>query len=248
MKRLGFLFGCQRSGTTALLDAFGSLGSVRTYQERGSLLTCSEGDGLRLRPLEQIRPILESDVQDLVVLKPLAESHRMIELIDFFPGSRALWIFRDYRDVIASTLRKWPSANPEETFALMLRSGSWSYFGSRECYSAPVVELIENARKSHPTLADACAVLWIARNSLFLDLPLDDRLQPMNYEALVTNHRYADRVFSHFGLSVAKEGWRALFHDRSIGGGQDLEISSTLRAMAEETYARLASANARAWQ
>ncbi len=102
-----FIFGSQRSGTTLMTRLFARDLYTKVYAEYSGLSVAVNGArGLRLRPLEEIAQELHKVKAPLVVLKPLAETQNAANILDFFPGSKALWMYRHYQDVAVSKLKK----------------------------------------------------------------------------------------------------------------------------------------------
>ena len=94
------VFGEQRSGTNMLLRCFGRCPTTAMYNE-------TDDDAFvdyELRDLAEVRRLIADSPASHVVLKPTADGNRAGEIMDALPGSRAIWIYRDYRDAISSAL------------------------------------------------------------------------------------------------------------------------------------------------
>ena len=105
MVRAAFIFGCQRSGTTMLLDVLGRSPSTETF---------GEGDprvmrGFRLLPPNVLDPLLGGRTDRVLVLKPICDSQWGDALLRRYDDSRALWIYRGVRDVVGSRSPSGPA-------------------------------------------------------------------------------------------------------------------------------------------
>lgn len=84
---LAFILGCQRSGTTMLRRLLQDDFRVRTFKEFGEI-TVDSGKGIRLRPLDEVTQVFNASPEPLIIAKPLVESHRASELLEYLlsPG------------------------------------------------------------------------------------------------------------------------------------------------------------------
>ncbi|MEN8008212.1 MAG: hypothetical protein ABFS42_14420, partial [Candidatus Krumholzibacteriota bacterium] len=104
-KSVLFIVGCQRSGTSMIHHLFRLDPDTVTYDEISPLSSADPVEGLRLNPLEEVRARILNDRAPLVVCKPLVESQNLDVLLDLFPVTRAVWMYRDYRAVVLSNLK-----------------------------------------------------------------------------------------------------------------------------------------------
>src|SRR6266567_7917084 len=72
-RRTVLILGCQRSGTTLMLDLFREDLRTATFSELSVLSGRGEG-GIRLRPLPEVRAHVERLRAPVAVLKPIVES------------------------------------------------------------------------------------------------------------------------------------------------------------------------------
>ena len=100
INRQVFILGCQRSGTTMLGRCFAADKRVKEYGEFG--LT---DDGIRIISLADIDEVATRQHAPIMVVKPLVESQRAVEILDYFPESFGIWMVGHYKDV--ATLTSW---------------------------------------------------------------------------------------------------------------------------------------------
>ena len=108
-KKVLFIIGCQRSGTTMMLRI---LGRDRKSSIYGEFSRLSIGPNRTLlKPFDQVKTIIDRDPAPFVVFKPLVETQRLSELFHYFPRARAVWMYRHYQDVISSNLKNFGKDN-----------------------------------------------------------------------------------------------------------------------------------------
>jgi hypothetical protein len=249
-----FVLGCQRSGTTMLMQVLGQNPDVKTFGEFSPLNRFAPGLNRlwpqntrrfdqRLLPLPEVARRIARTRYPMVAAKPLAESQHAAELLDAVPGSTAVWLFRHYSDVAMSNVRKFGThAVRDNIAALAARDGSdWR----SEFVPADVGELVDAHYRPELDPYDAAALFWYARTRLYFDLSLqsDRRVLLVNYEQLV---RQPDRtlaaIYRHAGASPPDATATAGVHDRSIGLGADLRLAPTIAPRCEELWQRLLAA------
>jgi hypothetical protein len=194
--RVVFIVGAQRSGTRVPLVALESAPDILTYREGARPFF----HGVRLTAEPMLDELFAQCAFPVLVLKPLCESHRARQLLERFPGSRVLWIFRNYEDTITSSSLKWSSGIEavEQLLQDRLSRDDWRRGGVTPA-------LLEDARRLYQpglSLHHANAVLWYVRSRLLLDLDLfacPDALV-IKYEDLTSAPvRHFPRVFQFVG-------------------------------------------------
>lgn len=121
---------------------------------------------------------------ELVVAKPLVESHRVQELLNSFEHAKAIWMLRHYLPVAKSNLRKFGKDNGFRDLGILVDGGATNWRGE---VSQNIRDRVATLLESGLSPLDAAAVFWWARNRLYLDQDLrsEDRVKVMSYEALM---------------------------------------------------------------
>jgi len=174
-----FVVGCQRSGTTMLQFALSQFPQVYNYGENDRPAFCD----YRLARPEVIHRLIQKSRAHVLVFKPLCDSQYADNLLDEFSG-RGLWIYRDYDDVINSSLRKFTQ---QKVVVEKLATGRWYGLGwNCERLSQHAVRTVERFYTPEMSRADACALMWYLRNLLFFErrLDVDGRVLLVKYEDL----------------------------------------------------------------
>ncbi len=182
-QRIYFILGCQRSGTTLLLNIFAKDWNAQTYHEV-SVLSRAPGEH-RLQPPEALQNIFARQRAPLIVLKPLVESQHTADLLAAFSHGRAVWMLRHYRNVAHSNLRKFGMHNGIDDLRPIARgeSGNWRAENLPEAVSAFIRERFSEDMPPY----EAAVLFWYARNALFFAQKLEThpRVRLCRYRDLV---------------------------------------------------------------
>ena len=241
-KAVVVIVGCQRSGTSLMLELFGADRRSVTFPERSALSSPAE-DRLRLKPLPEVQRRLERTRAPLLVLKPLVESQNVPALLDGLDNSHAIWMYRRPESVAASDLSYFGVENGERNLRLLLSNDPPNWRG----------EFVPDSTRAvlsghyHPGMnaRDAAALFWWARTSLFFDLRLDERpdVRLCSYERLVRQPDSTMRFLYDFvGVSYPEREITSGVHQGSAGRKDDFPLSPEVGRLCEELWERLATA------
>lgn len=247
-RSLLFILGCQRSGTTLATRIFDRDWNARVFPEFSELSSQDCEFGIRLNSLASVSRIIREQPYAFVIAKPLVESQRAAELLQHFPGSNVLWMYRSFIDVVASNLAKFGERSGIDNIRPIVfgAANNWR----SEQVSDSVRELITKYFSEDMNPMDAACLFWFARNSLFFDenldsAPLADRVLLMRYERLTRSptqameavYRLVGRTFP--GSRIVRE-----VDPVSVGKGRGraLEISPEVRHSCESLLQRLDAA------
>jgi hypothetical protein len=242
-RRTLIILGCQRSGTTLMLDLFDEDPRTMTFPEFSTLSGVGEEGGIRLRPVRDVKAEIERMRAPITVLKPLVESQHADRLLDGLPNARVLWMFRGFESVAASNLNYFGPENGVRDLRLLLTNDPPNWRGELVPYSARAVLQEHYAPDMNPY--DAAALFWWARNHLFFDLRLDERADVFvcGYEALVAKPRSVmDSIYDFCDLDPPARDTTKRIHSRARSRGASIAFSSDVRAVCEELQARLVGA------
>jgi len=192
-----------------------------------------------LRDLATITRLVDESSATHVVLKPTVDGNRAAEIIDALPRARAIWIYRDFRDVIGSALVQFRETSLEylESVADRRPSARWRSIN----ITAQDIELIAANLKRGISEESARALIWNIRNGFFFrqKLHLRNDVILLNYEDLV---RQPDSVvsaaYAFVGLEFRAKYTRSVFSS-SIGRRPPPRIDPVIARMCTETLARL---------
>lgn len=231
-QKVAFIVGCQRSGTTMLSRVFERDLNVRVYGERSELTTQDNQHNIRLNDLDAVRDTVSSVKAPLVVLKPLVESQRVPQLLAEFPGSVAIWIYRDFKDVAFSNRNRFGAHNGIEDIRPIacMDSGDWR----SEHASEEVRVLISRFFSDDMNPYDAAVLFWLARNALFFELGLDGRADVVlcKYEDLVAEpEKICAGIYNALSIPFSHKLTKGI-HAKSVERGKTITISDEIESLA----------------
>jgi hypothetical protein len=181
-----FLVGVQRSGTNMVVRGLEASPEFEVHNENDRRAF----DRFRLRPLSEIRAIVERSRHPFVLFKPLCDSHRTDELLDGLgtasPG-RAIWAYRSVDGRVASALAKFGDVNLQVLRELATGHGGQRWQAQR--LSPASLDLIASFDYDVMTPATAAALFWYIRNVIVFERRFDLRpdVTVVSYEALLAD-------------------------------------------------------------
>lgn len=230
-----FVLGKQRSGTTMLMHAFHRCPDVLVFDEHRDNKAFEQH---RLRSFNVIRNLVEQSRFPAVCFKPICDSHRITDLIAAFPDAHCIWIYRDYRDVANSSLRKFETSVRAIRLVCTGKSGGGWF---QEGVSRDVSEVLRKAYRPGLTDFDLACLSWWARNQIIFESKMIGKpnVTVMRYEALVCDPEpILQWLFDRIGLEHrARVGLH--ISPRSIGRHHAPEIDSTVRSLCAEALMAL---------
>ena len=233
--RAVFVFGSQRSGTRLPMDVLDLAPQIMTYKEGNSRAF----NRILLKSNTEIHELLRTSMFPLVAFKPICDSHRAVELLEYFPHSKAIWIFRYYKDAVNSAVRKWKHGrnNLKHIASGNLSAAGWRAGG----LTTEKVELVRRFYSEEMSSHTAYALMWYLRNHLILDLNLHrrDDVCLVRYEELVKSPgQHFPRLFEFIGCPFQEKFVRDVYNS-SVGKDKFPEIPEEITRLCENLYRRL---------
>jgi hypothetical protein len=232
-----FIFGCQRSGTTMLSRIFEGDANVSPFAEHDSRLSRHDHD-YRIRDLGLVSEAFDKTRGRLIVAKPLVESQRSLDILDFFTGAKALWMYRDYKDVVRSYVKAFDRAGINIIRNIVEQRDHWASERIADSNREVVREFFSEQMRP----SDAAALFWWIRNGWFFDLGLDrhPRVRVCNYGTLVSSPDSMMRRIYDF-TDVPYPGSHLVngVHVSSRGLGNNIVLDPAIDALCRERLARL---------
>ena len=199
-KPVVFVAGVQRSGTNMMMDVIERSYETDVYHERD----IRAFDNYQMRPVAVIRELYNNSCAPVFVIKTLCELQDLTQLMHDFSPSKAVWVLRDYNDVVNSMLVSFNNqAEQVKRIAKYRTSDGWLSAGmSDETYSA-IKELAHDGLDD----ASAAALSWYFRNILFFEQGFDRNvaIRLVKYERLVSNAETEfNKLFDFLNLKYSK--------------------------------------------
>ena len=239
--RAVFLVGVQRSGTNMLVRGLERAPEVEVRNENDT----AAFDRFQLRRDDVVSQLVRASSHQLVLFKPLCDSHRLPHLLDDLDleAPSALWAYRDVEGRVRSALAKFGTANLQalQQIAATGGGGMWQAGG----LTADDVEELRSLDPLTMSAATACACFWWLRNRIYFRLELDQRP-----EVLLTSYqRFLDdpeasmrRVCEHLRFPYRPE-LIAHVERRPSPTRSSIDIATAVRRRCQELSERLAAAS-----
>lgn len=237
-KKIMFIVGCQRSGTTLLSSIFERDLRTSVYREQSRLSSRDPDRQLRLNPLDEVAADLEADPARIIVLKPLVESQNVPELLDHFDGSRAVWLYRRHTDVAASYVRRWHDRSIKDLRSIVRHRDDWR----NERVSSEVRDIVRTHFSERMAPHDASALFWFSRNRHFIERALhsDERVTLCRYEALVGQpQEEIARLYDFIDVPLPATALTEGVHTHSVQRGSSVNLSEPLGVLCADLLERL---------
>ena len=234
-----FIVGCQRSGTSLMNRIFARDLNASVYRE-SSQLSSRDKERLRLNPLPEVKDILSKNKAPLIVIKPLVESQNILDWLGSFSSSKALWMYRNYKDVAKSNRKRFDENQSILDLKTIIQKtpGNWR----AEKVSDAVHATISKYFYDDMSVYDAAALFWYARNQLYYELNLENNAQVFicKYEDLVLNPVTTMRdIYQFLNIDSRQINKIDEVHSNSIGKGNAIELSQSVEKLCRELQEKL---------
>jgi hypothetical protein len=238
------VFACQRSGTSLMLRVFFWDKDTVVYRE-GSSLSSKDPKGLELDPLEVVAKKIRANRAPLVILKPIVDSQNARQFLNVMPEAKSIWLYRHYRDVASSNLRKFGERNGIDDIRPIANNdvNNWR----SENVSDHTRSIIQTYFSEDMPPNDAAALFWYARNQLFFEQKLDgnSRVLLVRYSDFVTNPTETmSRIYKYLGRPYPGDHINREVHGLSVGKGKEVVLSPEIEDLCQSQLERLEDAEA----
>jgi hypothetical protein len=253
-RKLVFILGCQRSGTTICQNVFLASRRFEVFREGNKKAMT---DNWRLKDDETIRALAAASRRPVLLFKPINDSQSADRLLRDFPGSRIVWIWRDVFDTANSAVAKWGDsqldmvthiarafAESPDRPAAMARIEERPNYGiyAERIGDDAIAALMAWQELSLSPHAGAAALWWL-RNRLYFDLGLagDPRVLLVKYEDFVQSPRTQISRLCEFMDERCSERLAEGVHTGSLRKSAPPELPAPLAEACAELDVRLAA-------
>lgn len=238
-KDILLIIGCQRSGTSLMLKVFDNDLKVKIYGEF-SELSSGDHNNIRLNPFPKVQETIEKNRVPNIVMKPLVETQNSVKLLEYFSNSKALWMFRHYKDVASSSIVRFGVDNGINNLYYIIKNDGQNW--RSEGVSKNTRKLITRYFSKSMSPNDAEALFWYIRNALFFELKLyqEPRVKLCKYEDFVLSPlEKMKSIYSFSGFQFPRKSITSSVHAKSVHKGNSLELSPDIDDLCSDMWTKL---------
>ncbi len=229
-----FVAGVQRSGTNMVMDVLERSYETEVYHERSK----KAFSNYEMLDSTIIRDLYRKSKGKHFVIKTLCELQRLNELMEQFPNSKVIWVFRHYDDSINSMLVSFKNQARQAKEVAEDRNGSqWRGQGMSDTTHKLVKDLVHDKLSNE----SGAAIFWYYRNILFFEnhFPDNDRVMLISYEQMVQDpQNHFNTIFTFLDLKYTPRISKNV-HSRSIRLREPREIDQNIRDQCNMLYKKL---------
>jgi len=244
-KKVLFIFGCQRSGTTATLNYFKSRKDIKAFDEHGDIIHFENHnyDGkyvLRLCEINKLINIIDKQKEDKIVIKPLVESQHAKHILESVPDSTSIWMYRNPKDVAASMISKWGKRAGDDFIHAILNNSEQNWRNEQvDNQTRELVKYINNQIKNL-TPADKSGIFWYVRNQFFFSQTLhkNPKIVRIKYKHLVERKKYLYNRLNSIDFNI-EEMDMSIYNRNSINKGRHIKLNPIIHQLCFDLLKRL---------
>ncbi len=185
-KTVVFVVGCQRSGTSMTIQTLDRSLDVDRFDETHprAFVDC------RIKNAKTRHELIARSTAKCVMFKPVSDCHRVTELLGEHSRAKAVWVYRDYKDVANSAVERWGDTTKRFVEDLLQGGGDWGRRQwNREKVTAECLSELRDAAQGGLTPHGAAALFWYMRNRTYFDQDLEHHPDTiiLKYEDIVTH-------------------------------------------------------------
>jgi len=214
--------------------------NTKVYGEFSKLSSGDVHQKIRLNPLDSVKEVIDKDRAPLIISKPLVETQNSLKLLDYFNGSKALWMYRHYKDVALSNLKRFGIENGINNLRPIVENNPQNWKSESVSESVRKIVLEHFSEDMNPY--DAAALFWFVRNNLFFELRLDENPNVMmcRYEDLVMNPlEIINKIYEFIGHNFPGQKMVSEIYSLSLGKGRRVELSPEIDLLCKEFLEKL---------
>lgn len=178
-----FLVGCGRSGTNMITRHLATSPDVELFNEDHP----AAFERYHLRPIPDIRRLIEDSEATFVLFKPILDTHRCLTWLEFFSKAQILYVTRHFDDVINSALRRFGPLKWSKAVKGWMKRDFARFAPQRPPETTR--DALSSLWRTSLSPPSSYALYWIFFNRLFFDLKLnrDRRARLVRYESTVSH-------------------------------------------------------------
>lgn len=232
-----FVLGYGRSGTSMLIQIF---------QRDSRIDACGESDSRVMKDWlldrnKALQTIYQSK-SEVVIMKPILNSFEATNLLMLKKGCKIIWMIREYRDVVASAIRKFGTtvSNQMKDAVKNANADNWLSRGIPEDTFKILRELDDNRFTEYDWQS---LVWWSINRTILLDklFEKDKQFILVRYEYLVQKPQLVlSRLYDFIGLPYRPQASKYI-SSSSVGKGNWVQLNSKITNMCDELWSQCCS-------
>lgn len=214
---------------------------TKIYEDEHSAITSEDTKNfIRFNSFESLSKIFKKVHAKIIITKPLVELQNILSFFKFFPGSKAIWMYRNYKDVAFSNIAHFGVKNGHNNLRPILSNEQDNWRSQN--LPIEIRKVVQEYFNDEMSSYDAAALFWYVRNALFFELGLDKRddVTICKYEDFVTKPKENIKRLYAF-LHVKYPGDKIVndVHVRALGKGHALNLSEPILNLCENLYQKM---------
>lgn len=224
-----FIMGCGRSGTTMIINIFHRDHRIEALDENDPKIARDY-----TLDFDKIPEAISTSAAAILAMKPILNSFDASHLLKTYSKSKVLWVLRDHKDMIASSLKKF-GTEVSEYMQDVFEDGNRNTWLSRGI-PPETRHMISTLKASGFSPYDWMALVWWSVNrTIILDqLSGHDRFFLVKYEDLVRHPGpMLKSVYDFIGLQYQNKATKYI-HAGSIGKGAAIELAPNVETLCQD--------------
>jgi len=214
-----FIMGSGRSGTTMMINIFHRDCRVEALDENDPNIAQNY-----ILKMDKVPNVIKASKASFLVMKPILNSFDAKDLLKAYANAKVIWMLRNYKDVIASSIIKFDTVVSDymKEYVLHGIGSNWITKGLPADTRGILSALKTSEFSCHSWMA---LVWWAVNRTIILDDLIDsDRFYLVNYESLVRSPAFTlENIYKFINLKYQKKTTRFI-HASSIEKGKTIEI------------------------
>jgi len=229
-----FIMGCGRSGTTMLLNAFHRDDRVEALGENDPKISLNY-----MLMTDKLALAIKYCKAPVLISKPILNSFDALMALKSYERAKIIWLLRDYKDMIASSIKMFgPVASGYMKNLVLFKKGdNWLSAGM----PTETLEILSKLDSTAFTDYDWMGLLWWSVNrTIMIDrLYESERLLLLKYEALVGDPNAVFRqVYEYIGLQYNNRASKYVYAS-SVGRGAAIQLHAHVQEMCNNLAAEV---------
>jgi len=237
-KKLLFILGYGRSGTYLLLHMFEHLLYTECYGEGGNKIMTNW-----MLNKDVMEKMYAKSKAEMFVIKPILNSYLINEFIRNYPDANIIWMYRNYKDVVRSTLKKFGFSvgNYLKEYITYNRGDNW--ISNQLPYEEK--SILNRLDTNNFSNEDWTALVWWSLNHVLISKKLTKHtnLMLVNYSDFVkTSNKQIKEIGDFLDINI-NINYSKYIYSSSVGKGKHIELNPYIDQLCLDLFNKLDHVN-----